>query len=292
MVELALIMPALIFGCLGVVDLLRISYFESMLQRAAADIAVQARTAPNLDFDLRDFTTLSGEFNDFKVARERAMDSGLNAATNTFSDAAIPSDAQLIVASHADDSLENYVGVRPAAFVKAAAILRPGEEVTFNWTNDYGTPVSELIKHPVIPSDGALGVPGRVAPQRMETMLDLAPIHVEVRAKIRPLLWAILGTRVVRGVATTYREKGIRRVVMVDGAGVDMAGSTATRRSGLTEVWLTSNEPLEPPLACTVTMLAWPNAFSQGWIVNTLRVGGNCPGKDLGDGATPGPSLL
>lgn len=60
MVELALILPVLVLICFGVVDLLRISYFESMLQRAAADIAVQARSAPNLDFDLRDFNSNSG----------------------------------------------------------------------------------------------------------------------------------------------------------------------------------------------------------------------------------------
>lgn len=126
----------------------------------------------------------------------------------SFTDPGVPSDAQLIATSQVDNSLANYVGTPPAPFTSAAVILRPGEEATFNYTDDYGNPINDLVKHPLIPSDGGPGVPGRVAPpQRMEAMLDRAPIHVEVRAQIHPLLWAILGTRVVRGVATTYRER-------------------------------------------------------------------------------------
>jgi hypothetical protein len=265
MVELALIMPVLILMCFGVVDLLRISYFESMLQRAAADIAIAARSAPNLDYDLKDFaTTNSGEFSDFQVARARAIEAGRIAMSQSFTDPAVPSDARLIATSQVDNSLNDYVGAAPPPFLSSAVILRPGEEARFNYVDDNGVAKSDLVKHPLIPSDGGPSVPGRVPPQRMEKLLDLAPIHVEVRAQVQPLLGVILGTRVLRGVATTYREKGIRRVVMVDNAGVDMAGVAAPRRVPTGEVWLTSPEPLEPVGGNP----AWFNAF-----VNSVPTG-------------------
>lgn len=275
-VELALIMPVLILICFGVIDLLRISYFESMLQRAAADIAVAARSAPNLDFDLRDFeNTNRGEFNDFRVARERALNARLANIAPSFTEPAVPSAARLIATSQRDNALNNYNGAAPDPYLSSAIILRPGEEATFSYTDDRGDTKIDLVKHPLIPSDGGPSTPGRVPPQRMEKLLDLAPLHVEIRAQVKPLLWAILGTRIVKGVATTYREKGIRRVVMVDNAGVDMAGPTATRRgTGPNESWLTSPEPVEMVATCAPRFGPPPYTAGQwrlAWVLALAR---------------------
>ena len=254
MVEVALILPVLMLICFGVVDLLRISYCESLLQRVATDIAVKARTAPNLDYDLRDFNSSSGEFSDFTVARAKAINDGLQSAKQSFSDPGVQSDAQLIATSQLDNSLNNYAGTPPAPVISSAVILRPGEEATFNYIDDYGTPVTDVVRHPIIPADAS----GKVPPQRMDALLDLAPIHVEVRAEVQPILWAILGTRIVRGTATTYREKGIRRMIMVDNAGVDLAGPTATRKTGTGENWLVSPEPIQP----LASIYNWSWAFT------------------------------
>lgn len=71
--------------------------------------------------------------------------------------------------------------------------------------------------------------------------------------------------------ATPYREKGIRRVIMVDAAtGADLA-PTATRRTGGPETWLTSPEPSEPLVTSGCTFgggtdagmrLVWGDQFS------------------------------
>jgi Flp pilus assembly protein TadG len=263
-IEVALIIPVLILICFGVVDLLRISYFESMLQRAASDIAVNARSAPNLDYELRDFDLNSGEYYDFVEARNRAVAAGLSIADSAFSAPGTPSDAQLVATQQVDTSLGNYTltaSLTPSD--SRAVILRPGEQATFSYVDDSGTTVPEVVTHPVIKPD----INGNLPPQRMNAMLELAPIHVEVRAVVRPLLYFALGTRVVRGVATTYREKGIRRVVMRDSAGVDVAPLTASRRTGGPEVWLNSAEPLEPPPAPEYD---WITAF------NDARNAGEC----------------
>jgi Flp pilus assembly protein TadG len=264
-IEVALIIPVLILICFGVVDLLRISYFESMLQRAASDIAVNARSAPNLDYELRDFDLNSGEYYDFVEARNRAVAAGLSIADSAFSAPGTPSDAQLVATQQVDTSLGNYTltaSLTPSD--SRAVILRPGEQATFSYVDDSGTTVPEVVTHPVIKPD----INGNLPPQRMNAMLELAPIHVEVRAVVRPLLYFALGTRVVRGVATTYREKGIRRVVMRDSAGVDVAPLTASRRTGGPEVWLNSAEPLEPPPA---PVYDWGKAMNDARAIGEVR---------------------
>jgi Flp pilus assembly protein TadG len=293
-VEMALILPVLILICFGVVDLLRLSYFESMLERTTSDIAVHARHAPNLDYDLREFTTNSGEYNDFLEGRKRAIDSGLSTSSTAFTQPGVPSDAQLIGVTQVDDSLGNYT-VPPPPFVGSAAILRPGEQATFSYTDSSGNSVTEVVKHPLIPPDAA----GRVPPQKMDALLNLSPIHVEMRAIVRPLLFFVLGDRIVRGSSTTYREKGIRRTIMVDSAGNDMAPATATRRTETPETWLTSPEPVEPPVTCVPGgswTARWASAFAnsatfgQAYVVNTKDPGpGMCPNDSVS--ALGGPGL-
>ena len=278
MVEMALILPAILIMCFGVVDLLRISYFESMLQRAAADIAIAARTSPNLDYDLRDLTQSSGEYYDYKDGRANALISGLQFAMNSFTDAGIPSDAELIQATQVDDALGNYTSpMSPATqLVSTVAILRPGEQATFSYVDQYGNTIVDILKHPIIPSD----INGKLPAQRMENLLGLAPIHVELRARVKPLLW-VLGTRTVKGVATTYREEGIRRVIAYDASGNEIAPTTATRKNNRTpEIWgLPVPEPVDPTVVCGPapgpgTLMArwarhWKSAFQQNTIYNT-----------------------
>lgn len=291
MVELALILPILILICFGVVDLLRISHFEAMLKRAAYDIAVKARTAPNLDYDLRRFTMNNGEYYDFRESRGRAIEAGLASAKTSFTQPGVASDAQLIAVTQVDDSLGNYDGSPPPPFTSAAAILRPGEQATFTYTDSSGEVINEVVKHPLLPPHPD----GKVPPQEMETLLTLSPIHVEVRALVHPLLYFALGDRIVRASTTTYQQMGIRRTIMRDSSGNDIAPSTATRKGkGSDEVWLTSPEPEEPVVTCTAAPLSWSarwafafgqsTVFGEPWVVNTKEPGtGVCPIVSIAD---------
>lgn len=90
---------------------------------------------------------------------------------------------------------------------------------------------------------------------------------------------------------------------MVDSAGVDLAGPTATRRAGTPENWLSSPEPLEPsttyryvilPPGMFGSQMAWGNAFLQSSqpprvpkVVNTKATMGTCLLLHLPDLGTP-----
>lgn len=266
-VEVALILPTLILMCFGVVDLLRIAHYESMLQRAAADIAVAARTTPDLDYDLRDYTINSGEYYDFAAARKLAIKDGMKFALNSFSSFETPSDAQLLKVKQTDDALGNYTADPNSliSYEEPVAILRPGESAEFSYVDDNGNAVTEVVKHPTLPPLDT----GKLPPQTEPVLLDLAPIHIELRARVKPILWMIFGTRTVRGAATTYREKGIRRTPMVDENGNDVAPLTATRKGiGGPEVFTTFPEPQDAPDS---PAYGWKEAFRQSTIVSKAR---------------------
>jgi hypothetical protein len=268
MTELALIIPVLILVCLGVVDLLRFSHYKAILQRAASDIAVAARSMPNLDYDLREYNNESGEFYDFRAARDAALANGMAVARSSFTDFGTSSDAELFQVTQPDDALGNYTidyNIHPP-FQTGAAILRPGESATFSYRDDDGTLITDEIAHPTIPPVAG----GQLPPQRTPALLERAPIHVEIRARIKPILASLIGTGTIRGVATTYRENGIRRVVMRNANGIDVAPLTATRRGrGSDPVFQTASEPVVPVSATII----WPMAFANSLIRRVVHCG-------------------
>jgi len=239
----------------------------------------------------------------FYESRKQALKSGTDFASNSFSPPGTASDAELVESTQIDLALGNYSTPNSSLIpiVSSALILRPGEEGKFTYTDDSGTTVTEILKHPLVPSDAN----GKLPATKMDNLLDLAPIHVELRARVKPLLSLFIGTRTVRGVATTYRDKGIRRVASYNNLGQEIPLG-ATRKTRGPEVWLTAPEPLEPsPTAGCVTSNSrnpviyqmqtasnWNSAFGAGlgsspFVVNTNQVSGTCGSPRLRNTTTP-----
>lgn len=266
MLEMAMFIPMLVLLCFGVVDLLRFMYLETLLNRAAADIAITAKTIPNLDYDLRELTINNLEYYDFYQARNLALQPGITFALNSFTQPGTPSGAELLASSQIDDALGNYT--TPTASLtpvsSSALILRPGEQGTFVYTPTGGSSVTNTILHPLLQPDFV----GHLPPARMDNLMEMVPIHVEIRAKVRPLLMPLLGEKILRGIATTYRERGLRRVAMAAPAGVPIPAA-GTRRSSSDEQWTQAPEPMEP----VSPVLNWFLAFQRSLTSQSSR----CP---------------
>jgi hypothetical protein len=114
-------------------------------------------------------------------------------------------------------------------------------------------------------------------------MLDLSPVQVELRAKLRPIVSFILPRITVRGTATVYREKGIRRTALIPPPGEELPGSaTATRRTREPEQFAAAPVPVEEVVGCEANALGWLDAFTQSQghdpgVRNTTQVEGVCP---------------
>jgi hypothetical protein len=279
MVELALVLPTVVFLCFGVIDLLRFLYLESALTRAAADVAVVVQTIPNLDYDLRELTPNDAEYYDFYEARRLAVERGVRFASKFFAPPGVVSDAVLLQSVQRDDALSGYSLPVPPELVSSVLVLRPGERGEFRWDDDYGTTVVEEVVHPITAPLGD----GTLPPQRMPNMLDLSPVQVELRAKLRPIVSFILPRITVRGTATVYREKGIRRTALIPPPGEELPGSaTATRRTREPELFGAAPVPVEEVVGCVATAWDWKSAFqaikgNEPFVRNTTQVGGVCP---------------
>jgi hypothetical protein len=198
-VESALLIGLVFTFTLNLVDIARFIMLEAILNKAADDGLNVATKISNFDYDVRDL-----DISD----RRRVLEAATRFPLETFfTPPGTPSDAELIAFEHIDRELAG-AGNNPPSITRAALVVRPGE-VAYQ-QGDPSKFVTNAMRAP--DPDNKLPAP----PWSMRNSLRSNPIHVEIRAKVKPLCPRILcpwfGTeRIMSGRALGWRENSIPR---------------------------------------------------------------------------------
>jgi len=258
LLSFVLVLPILFLITLITIDLARITMVQIALNKGARDGVLLAKSMPNLDINLNEFTTSSIEYLRFYEARRRIVRASLLHPITVFvTGPDTPSGAQLINYESVDKNVltvkceyENdgitvkkdedgadmcETGELPKPLIAGAMLIRPGECVKNQETG-------ELIQNTMLPS----GFDCNNLPDISQTVLqERFPLEVILSAKVTlffPLTRAVMGKDYVTVTARKFenRERNIARgpLPLEDGdepISLDTS-TTAKKRRKLTEI--------------------------------------------------------
>jgi hypothetical protein len=268
LLEFAIVFPTLFVLLIAIIDFSRLLLVGAILSKGAENGLNLAKKLPYLETDFRNKLPTDPDYQNFLNARRRVLFEAKRLPLSVIAtdwNSAASGGVKLLPFKMVDTGVDVGLGNPAPDLTYGAALIRPGEQVTFEHNAS-----SHTVNHKTLPP-----IPDPPS-QSVENLVTGHPITVELRAQVD--MWLpFLGTLIARGSASGYREvipRGPLPPPDPADPDSDIVIAAAVTITSSTVPVVTSTVPSEPCAGM------WPQCIRQSKVLGTThcprQAGGVC----------------